>query len=514
MGAPAPHECDHGHHAEHRAQDMPAQMERARFVFETLDHNNDGRVTKAELKQALVKLGMPTDCIIERIMGTHAGAEDGSISIEEFASYVAEREDELRRAFARVDTNNNGTLEFAEVWEVLKSMNVNVNEAQVRRLMDKIDSNKDGVVDFNEWSRFLMLHPSSELSDIFNYWRRAAAIDIGDNNVVPDDFTAAEMKKGLWWRHLVAGGLAGAVSRTATAPLDRLKTILQVQKRAPKGTPHLSVLGEFRRLIAEGGIRSMWRGNGVNVVKIAPETALKFVAYESAKSLFGISGKEPSAGARLCAGSIAGVISQTAVYPLDVLKTRFATAPTGTYKGFMDAVVKIHAAGGIRAFYSGLLPCLVGVIPYAGIDLAIYEGMKSYYTNVYPGHEPGILALLGFATVSSTCGQLASYPLSLVRTRLQAQNPADPNRYLGMVDVFRRTIRDEGFPGLYRGLGPNFLKVIPSVGISYVVYEQVKKVLTEEPRRRELAKRARKAQMRARAALGRVPASQSSATLT
>eukprot|EP01137_Pigoraptor_chileana_P016101 Opistho-2@434 len=117
------------------------------------------------------------------------------------------------------------------------------------------------------------------------------------------------MKKGLWWRHLVAGGLAGAVSRTATAPLDRLKTILQVQKKAAKGAPRQSVWGEFRRLIVEGGFRSMWRGNGVNVVKIAPETAIKFLAYESAKTLFGTPGStnQPSTMTRLCAGSLAGL---------------------------------------------------------------------------------------------------------------------------------------------------------------------------------------------------------------
>eukprot|EP01137_Pigoraptor_chileana_P016102 Opistho-2@431 len=158
---------------------LAAQLDRARFVFETLDHNNDGRVTRSELRQALVHLGLPNECIIEKIMGSKASAEEGSISIAEFNSYVAERESELRKAFDRVDTNNKGTLEFAEVWEVLKSLNVQVTEPQVRLLMDKIDSNKDGVVDFNEWSRFLMLHPSCELSDIFSYWRRAAALDIG-----------------------------------------------------------------------------------------------------------------------------------------------------------------------------------------------------------------------------------------------------------------------------------------------------------------------------------------------
>lgn len=53
-------------------------------------------------------------------------------------------------------------------------------------------------------------------------------LDVGEDIAVPDDFTKQEMDSGMWWRHLVAGGVAGAVSRTSTAPLDRIKVFLQV----------------------------------------------------------------------------------------------------------------------------------------------------------------------------------------------------------------------------------------------------------------------------------------------
>lgn len=84
-----------------------------------------------------------------------------------------------------------------------------------------------------------------------------------------------ELISGMWWKHLVAGAFAGAVSRSFTAPLDRLKVFLQV-----RGTEFNGLTYCFRHLINEGGWSSMWRGNGVNVLKIAPETALKFMAYE------------------------------------------------------------------------------------------------------------------------------------------------------------------------------------------------------------------------------------------
>lgn len=58
-------------------------------------------------------------------------------------------------------------------------------------------------------------------------------IDVGENLMVPDEFTMEEKQTGMWWRHLVAGGGAGAVSRTCTAPLDRLKVMMQVRKTLP-----------------------------------------------------------------------------------------------------------------------------------------------------------------------------------------------------------------------------------------------------------------------------------------
>jgi solute carrier family 25 (mitochondrial phosphate transporter), member 23/24/25/41 len=102
-------------------------------------------------------------------------------------------------------------------------------------------------------------------------------IDIGEDLNVPDDFTPTELATGGWWRHLVAGAVAGAVSRTSTAPLDRIKVYLQVQASKQR------ISDTFKYLLKEGGWSSLWRGNGINVLKIAPESAIKFMAYEQVK---------------------------------------------------------------------------------------------------------------------------------------------------------------------------------------------------------------------------------------
>ncbi|RXM94684.1 Calcium-binding mitochondrial carrier protein SCaMC-2-B, partial [Acipenser ruthenus] len=331
--------------------------------------------------------------------------------------------------------------------------------------------------------------------------------DVGESLTVPDEFTAEEKQTGMWWRHLVAGGGAGAVSRTCTAPLDRLKVLMQVHGSR---SSNMCIVGGFTQMIHEGGVRSLWRGNGINVVKIAPETAIKFMAYEQfrkrfmvfksmqvierpgliflvhlqIKRLIGTDQETLGILERFVAGSLAGAIAQSSIYPMEVLKTRLALRKTGQYSGIADCAKRIFQKEGFRAFYKGYVPNILGIIPYAGIDLAVYETLKNSWLQNYATDSvnPGMFVLLACGTASSTCGQLASYPLALVRTRMQAQATLEGAPQMSMSGLFRQIVRTEGVAGLYRGLAPNFMKVIPSVSISYVVYENLKMTLGVQSR--------------------------------
>lgn len=157
----------------------------------------------------------------------------------------------------------------------------------------------------------------------------------------------------------------------------------------------------------------MWRGNGINVLKIAPETALKFAAYEQMKRL--IRGEDASRQMsiveRFYAGAAAGGISQTIIYPMEVLKTRLALRKTGQYAGIADAAAKIYKNEGARSFYRGYVPNILGILPYAGIDLAVYETLKRRYIASHDNNEqPSFLVLLACGSTSSALGQLCSYP--------------------------------------------------------------------------------------------------------
>ncbi|KAK5623997.1 hypothetical protein CRENBAI_021887 [Crenichthys baileyi] len=406
---------------------------------------------------------------------------DGQLDFKEFVHYLRDHEKKLRLVFKSLDKKNDGWIDSQEIMQSLRDLGINISEEQAEEILRSMDKNGTMTIDWDEWRDYHLLHPADNIPEIILYWKHSTILDVGESIIVPDEFTAEEKKTGMWWRHLVAGGGAGAVSRTCTAPLDRLKVLMQVH--ASKSNS-MRIAGGFLQMIREGGVRSLWRGNGINVIKIAPESAIKFMAYEQIKRLIGSNQETLGMTERFVSGSLAGAIAQSSIYPMEVLKTRLALRKTGQYSGIVDCAKHIIQKEGMAAFYKGYIPNMLGIIPYAGIDLAVYETLKNSWLQRFAtdSADPGVFVLLACGTTSSTCGQLASYPLALVRTRMQAQASLDGGPQMTMTGLFRHIVRTEGALGLYRGLAPNFMKVIPSVSISYVVYEYLKIALGVQSR--------------------------------
>ncbi|XP_015437172.1 PREDICTED: calcium-binding mitochondrial carrier protein SCaMC-2 [Dufourea novaeangliae] len=463
----------HGVMPPHYLHELPAEDEnRLEKIFQKLDLDGKGKIDVKDLSKALREVGVDK-YYAEEFLARSDSTKSGDISLAEFIHYVREHEKNLRLQFTHLDKNKDGKIDLEELIKTFEELGVKMDYDEAKKLLQRMDKDGSLTISFNEWRDFLLYAPSTDLLGLIEYWHHTNYMDIGEDIGVPEDFTTSEMVSGMWWRHLVSGGVAGAVSRTCTAPLDRIKVYLQVH-----GTRHCKIMSCFRYMLREGGSSSLWRGNGINVLKIGPESALKFMAYEQIKrAIKGDDVRELGLYERLMAGSLAGGISQSAIYPLEVLKTRFALRKTGEFSGLLDAMQKIYRQAGLKSFYKGYVPNLIGILPYAGIDLAVYETLKNRYLRTHDKNEPPpfwILLLCG--TTSSTAGQVCSYPLALVRTRLQADvSPRTlPNT---MVGVFKDIISKEGIRGLYRGLTPNFLKVAPAVSISYIVYENVRGLL-------------------------------------
>ncbi|CAI5487625.1 unnamed protein product [Closterium sp. Naga37s-1] len=773
---------------------------------------------------------------------------DGVCDYNEFHRYMDSKEVQLYRLFQRIDTDFDGAISLHELAAALHHAGIHLAAGELQAFMEKMDRNHDGVLSFNEWRDFLLLFPhratsiatayqhppsprlhrpltscslyrpplicvtvpaASAMPSPFcppfsvplachtnpappsspcptppQYWERVQQVDIGEQPVIPSGLSAAPDASALAWRYFLAGGVAGAVSRTATAPLDRLKVLLQCAKpaspslpaaaaaasaaagaaaatragaagagagavaaattraagasgvagravhaagggaqaggtrgtaaavstatggaregaaragvggrlssaavpgaaasaavpgaaasaapspattsrqaisspppqpaaaaqssvpashhhppppsratppsssassptphhssrpchsrwqfsllRAPSPSPpslpppppalppnmplwwqnmqpgrqatiagrqqlaggRLTLWRAVQQVYGEGGVGAFFKGNGINVVKVAPESAIKFYAYELLKrtisppaaagsggtevrpaeacvratrslhsSLFKVAPESAiklyayellkraisppaaagSAGAaekssetaltRLVAGGMAGAVAQTAVYPLDLVKTRLQTYHL-TYgrnpPPLAALTAEILQREGAGAMFRGLLPSILGMIPFAGIDLAAYETLRDAFTPwIERRPEAAPLLQLACGTVSATVAATLVFPLQVIRTRLQAHvsaphapstipmlgSPAAAAALSGMGvagrgptmgEVTRELWQEGGVHAFFRGVLPNLLKVVPAASITYVTYEHMKKVL-------------------------------------
>jgi len=470
-----------------------AEAERLRLerMFHDLDANKDGRVDPKELAEGVKKMGyyhVTEEQIIE-FMKKSDVTKSGDLDMNEFMTYLQDHEQQLKIIFSSLDENQDGVISATEIVSAFQKLGIVITESEARALMQRINV-KDHSLDisFEEWRDYLLFHPSADLADIIASWRHNTCMDMGEDMGVPDDFSEQDLTSGMWWRHLVAGGAAGMVSRTCTAPLDRLKIMLQVHGTGRyKSGKSLRIKDAFSYMLREGGVRGLWRGNGINVIKIAPESAVKFAAYDMFKRLIrGNADRDLMISERFLAGSLAGGVSQTVIYPMEVMKTRLALRKTNEFTGIFDCAKQLYQNGGIKVFYRGYVPNLLGILPYAGIDLAVYETLKQKYLSRFGGNGdnvPPAFTLLACGTFSSCCGQVAAYPLALVRTKLQSQaglNMHLPKEQTHALGLFKYILREEGVRGLYRGILPNFCKVAPAVSISYYVYERTRQYLGVE----------------------------------
>ncbi|XP_059666330.1 uncharacterized protein LOC132312096 isoform X5 [Cornus florida] len=209
---------------------------------------------------------------------------------------------------------------------------------------------------------------------------------------------------------LLAGGVAGAVSKTCTAPLARLTILFQVQgMHSDVATlKKTSIWREASRIVGEEGFRAFWKGNLVMIAHRLPYSSVSFYSFERYKNLLqlilGLEGHSENLSTDLCirlvGGGLAGITAASVTYPLDLIRTRLA-AQTNViyYRGIGHALSTISREEGIFGLYKGLGATLLGVGPSLAISFSVYDTLRSYWQSQRPDDSP--------ALVSLACGSLS-----------------------------------------------------------------------------------------------------------
>jgi len=273
------------------------------------------------------------------------------------------------------------------------------------------------------------------------------------------------------------GGVSAAVSKTAAAPIERVKLLIQNQdemiKQGRLTTPYKGIGECFSRTIAEEGFISLWRGNAANVIRYFPTQALNFAFKDQFKRMFGYSQAKDGywkwfAG-NLASGGAAGACSLAFVYSLDYARTRLANdnkaAKKGgerQFNGLVDVYRKTLATDGIQGLYRGFNISCVGIIVYRGLYFGMYDSLKPVL--LVGNMKDSFLGsfLLGWG-ITIGAG-LASYPIDTIRRRMMMTS-GQAVKYKSSMHAFQEIIKNEGVKSLFKGAGANILRAIAGAGV-------------------------------------------------
>ncbi|KAK1380851.1 Nicotinamide adenine dinucleotide transporter 2, mitochondrial [Heracleum sosnowskyi] len=287
-----------------------------------------------------------------------------------------------------------------------------------------------------------------------------------------------------------AGASAGAIAATIMCPLDVIKTRLQVHGLTElyrSGRKGGIIITSFQNIIRAEGVKGLYRGLSPTLVALLPNWAVYFAVYGNLKSLLhshADSSGQLTIGANIIAAAGAGAATAIATNPLWVVKTRLQTQGMRPgvvpYKSTFSALRQILLQEGMRGWYSGLLPSLVG-ISHVAIQFPAYENIKSYLakkdnttTSELSAGEVAIASSLAKIGAS-----LVTYPHEVIRSRLQEQGQVRNSKpqYAGGIDCLKKVLQKEGFSGLYRGCATNLLRTTPSAVITFTAYEMIHQFL-------------------------------------
>ncbi|KAK4367187.1 hypothetical protein RND71_015067 [Anisodus tanguticus] len=288
---------------------------------------------------------------------------------------------------------------------------------------------------------------------------------------------------------LLAGGVAGAISKTCTAPLARLTILFQLQgmhaDAATLKSP--SIWQEASRIVREEGFRAFWKGNLVTIAHRLPYSSISFYAFERYKNvlqlILGVESQGENITADLCirllGGGFAGITAASLTYPLDLVRTRLAAQGLRALGEPLTTLTNV-------IYYRGIWHALQTISREEGVA-GLYKGMGAtllHYINTLLDIRPDdstVLVSLACGSISGVASSTVTFPLDLVRRRMQLEGAGGRACVYktGLFGTFSYIIQTEGLHGLYRGILTEYFKVVPSIGIVFMTYEKMKQLLSD-----------------------------------
>lgn len=463
--------------------------------FKELDKDGAGYISEGDLKVALKKLYLPaSEEDIQSFLNELAETtRTNRITFEKFAEYAINRENKLLETFKELDKRKTGYITANDLKSAARKYKFRVADQKmvgkslIRGGMPGLPDlyRRSQLFDFAEFRDFLMISSAKDLRDAFEIWGRAV-VDLGDLDIsFPLSSGRYDKRRRLGQRrprhqilrHLLAGTICGAVSRTVVAPLERVKVLSMVGSEVAKN----GFASTFSNVWRKEGIEGLFKGNLLNVLQIAPTKFVEFVIYDNMEEfvLRRTEQVDMSGIKHLALGTMASLAGTFISHPIDSVRTAISMEIGGAQKSVIESTRSILKNKGFLGLYRGIIPNMIRIAPYCTINFVIYDRLEQRYRKrVGRGGDLGVLPTVVFSALAGAFAQTAVYPLETVQRRLQAQViQQSPIIYRNIIDAFKVIIREEGVNALYAGLLPNYLKLVPAAAVSLLAYEMVKEKL-------------------------------------
>jgi len=270
-------------------------------------------------------------------------------------------------------------------------------------------------------------------------------------------------------------GCAAMIAKTAAAPIERVKLMVQNQDEMLKSgrldRPYTGVMDCGARILKDEGIIPFWRGNMANVLRYFPTQALNFAFKDKIKAMFKSKKTDPAYvkfGYNIISGGAAGAMSLCFVYSLDYARTRLANDAKGAKKGggdrqfngLLDVYKKTLAADGISGLYRGFVISCVGIMVYRGFYFGLYDTLKPMFL----GEDAGVVLSFCLGYGVTVGAGLMSYPIDTIRRRMMMTS-GEAVKYSGSLDCTMQILKTEGVPSFFKGAGANILRGMAGAGV-------------------------------------------------
>jgi len=285
--------------------------------------------------------------------------------------------------------------------------------------------------------------------------------------------------------NLAAGGISGAVSKTITAPLEKVKLAIQNQDSNPRILSgemkrYTSMANCFTRHITELGPSSLWRGNVANCIRYVPTAAFNLAFKDNIKRLFPKYDKKTQfaqfAGSQIASGAAAGGATNTLVYPLIYVRTVLGAdlGKVKKYNSMFDCLVKTAKNNGVLSLYNGIGPSSIGIVVYRGAQFGLQDIIKAFNPLQKETTPLALFSKFCVAQIAVSVSGVVAYPFDTMQRRLQieASKPVEEQVYKGMSDCFAKILKTEGPAGFFKGALANVLRGT-GAAIVLVMYDEI-----------------------------------------